>query len=205
MFIAFNIGENERGLLIKNGHIVEWLEPGQYHRFALFSRLELQRHDADVLISPYTPELARVVPQSANQEILFVAQGKLGLVIRNGIPDQFIYPGRYFIWRVKSKLEVRLISEEYCLNYASDILLDTKPPLQFKHLHVLPFERSFTYLDGFLVDIARPRVNKCQPLQIPVMKSTLDGKNAEMTTCDLSLVNAVAAMAHGGWLTWRRP
>ena len=144
MSIAFTINVDERGLLFRNGRLIEWLGPGRHHRSALFGCLELRRQRADTVVSPCNSDLARVAPGEAAQEVLFVAEQRMGLVLQDGIPSQVLAPGRYLVWRVKSSLEVRLL-------YASGVCPGGLEPLQ-----ALPNERAFRYQDGLLTDIVHP-------------------------------------------------
>jgi len=162
VFRSFKIPENERGLLLRNGHVIEWLEPGDHRRFSLFSRLELQPQSLQEAISPHTWEWARVVPDRASQEVLFVPSKQLGLVLRDGVPDRLIKPGRYFIWKCHARLEVRLIAEGACPSRSAEPNDDGMPAIRGPQGLSLPFERAFLYSDGILVDVVRPG-NRRQP------------------------------------------
>jgi len=147
MFVSFSVRPDERGLLYRNGHLAEWLEPGRYRRWILCASLELRRHDPATLISAFSPDLARVAPGSATEEVLAVAPDRLGLMLRPGAPDRVLQPGRYLVWRVPGRLELRLVAP------------DALPPgaiLSPAQLRTLPFERACIYQDGLLVDIVRP-------------------------------------------------
>lgn len=152
VFKTFLINDVQRGLLSRKGRFSEWLEPGTYRRFTPFQRLELRLLDANLLTSEYTPELARVVPEKAAKE-LFVADGQLALVARDGIPKAVLLPGHYLLWQMKAKVDAALVSTETLRSEIPEKFWSFVPASQLTQVLVMPFERAILYVDGVLREV----------------------------------------------------
>ncbi len=190
MYTSFSISDDERGLLLKNGCLAEWLEPGRHHRFAPFERLELRLLDAKLAVSEYTPEMARVAPKAVARE-LFVSDSQLALVTRDGIPKQVLQPGRYLLWQMKTKVEATLVSTEGLRSEVPERFWNLMPSSQLLMVLVLPFERVLLYVDGVLREVlaegryALSAVNrKIEVMRVELREQELQVLGQELMTAD---------------------
>ena len=85
MYQRYVIADQERGLLVRNGQLTRWLEPGRHRVFRGLSRLELRLFNRDTLQTPFTPELKAAAPVGAAVEA-FVPEAHLGLLRADGVP-----------------------------------------------------------------------------------------------------------------------
>jgi len=152
MYQTFLIDEQSRGLLYRKGCLAEWLEPGLHARFSAFQRLELRLMDARTVCSEYTPELSRIAPAEAVRE-LYVAEGQLGLVTRDGIAKQVLQPGRYLLWQMKAKVEARLVSTEPLQSEIPEPFWNLVPSSQLQVVSVMPYERALVFVNGVLEQV----------------------------------------------------
>lgn len=190
MYKSFFISDDERGLLSKDGRLIEWLEPGRHRRMAPFQRLELRLLDAKLALSEYTPELGRVTPTEAATE-LFVAEGQLALITRDGIPKQVLQPGRYLLWQMKAKVEATLVSTENLRSDVPERFWNLTPSAQLMVVLVLPFERALLYVDGVLREVltegryAFNAINrKIEVMRVELREQELQVLGQELMTAD---------------------
>ena len=145
------IAETERGLLYRDGRLVRWLEPGK-HRFFSFGALDVHRVDVDDAFTALTPELRRVLPPGAGEEV-FVEQDELGLVTVDGLPRAVLVPGRYVLWQVRAEVAMTTCSTRPVLTEIPQIFWPLVPPTHLESIHVHPWERVLLYVDGKLAHV----------------------------------------------------
>lgn len=99
------IQTHQRGLLYRDGQLINWLEPGA-HNF--WTWRATQRVDVLDLTQGWvtsTPELREVLPPSAGYEIT-VAPHELAVVTQDGVPTGGLGPGRYILWQLRAVVDV---------------------------------------------------------------------------------------------------
>ncbi|APR84889.1 Putative stomatin/prohibitin-family membrane protease subunit protein [Minicystis rosea] len=141
--------DHERGLLIRSGRVVAWLEPGR-HR--LWSRhTEVRKIDLDAAAIPLTPELRAVVPPGAAEEIE-VLHRQIALVTVDGRPATCLLPGRWLLWQLRAEVDAEIVS-------TAPVLANDHVPAAFRALvpgtqlitaTVGAHERALIYVDGAL-------------------------------------------------------
>ncbi|MFT3775018.1 MAG: slipin family protein [Minicystis sp.] len=141
--------DHERGLLVRSGHVVAWLDPGR-HR--LWSRhTEIRKLDLTLGFAPLTPEVRAVVPAGAAEEIE-VEHGQLALVRVDGRPAACLLPGRWLLWQLRSEVTAVVVSTKPVL--ANDhVPAAFRPLVPASHLltvTVAAHERALVYVDGAL-------------------------------------------------------
>lgn len=94
---AFEIGEDERGVLFQNGTPSVYLKPGMYWRWTFDETLKVQRFDARLPLSKPTQGLMSVVPSSA-VAFQVVAEYERALLYVAGSMEQVLKPGLYAFW-----------------------------------------------------------------------------------------------------------
>ena len=95
------LSDAERGLLVREGKVVAWLEPGRH--WLVRKDSEIRKIRLDEAVTDATPELLAFVPAGAARG-LFVPQGNLGLVSIDGVPLCVLIPGRYLLWQARASV-----------------------------------------------------------------------------------------------------
>ncbi len=149
MLRSISLQDHERGLLVRDGRVVAWLEPGRHQLWS--RRSDVRRLDLDAAYLPLTPELRGIVPATAGSE-LFVPHAHLGLVSVDGRPTACLLPGRYLLWQLRAEVSASVVSTAPVL--ANDAVPDAfRPLVPATHLTtvtVLAHERALVYVDGAL-------------------------------------------------------
>lgn len=149
MFRTEILQDHERGLLVRNGRVVAWVEPGR-HR--LWSRhTEIRKIDLNAAFMPLTPEVRAVVPAGAAEE-LEVPHGSIALVSVDGRPAACLLPGRYLLWQLRAEVSAEVVS-------TAPVLANEHVPPAFRQLlrssylvsSTVPAQhRGLVYVDGAL-------------------------------------------------------
>ena len=141
------VSEKQRGLLYRNGELVEWLEPGKHIRFAWLDILFVEYLDVTVANCTFRPEVAKFAP-GADWTELSVQADEIAIVYVDGLPAQLLRPGRYMLWQIWAEV----VAEVYSL----DELQPTIPErlwgwLPFNLANIvtaMPYQRMLVYEDG---------------------------------------------------------
>ena len=152
MFKRIDIQDQERGLLIRNGRLVRWLEPGRNWVFQGLARMELRLLPRDTLQSAFSPELLAVAPKDAVTEA-FVPEARVGLMRVDGVPKAVLVPGRYLLWQMAAKVTVDLVNLEALRPEVPESFWNLMPTTQLQVILVLPGERALILVDGVLQDV----------------------------------------------------
>lgn len=148
MFQSFVIADRERGLLFKDGRAVKWLEPGK-HRVWGWGRVEVLRFDIDYGFAVMTPELRRLVPDGAADEIS-VEHGEIALMSIDGRPAGCLLPGRYALWQLRASVTAIAKSTQETLSDVPAAFWPFVPESHLTTLVVRAYERALVYVDGRL-------------------------------------------------------
>ena len=152
MYRRFDVNDQERGLLYRNGRLTRWLEPGRHRIFKGLSNLELKTLHRDTLHNPFSPELKVVAPLDAVVEA-FVSEANLGLLRADGVPRAVLQPGRHLLWQLASKVTLDVVSLEPLCPDIPEGFWGLVPSTQVQSVLVLPFERALIYVDGVLREV----------------------------------------------------
>jgi len=152
MFQRYVIADQERGLLVRDGRLTRWLEPGRHLVFNGLSRLELRLLNRDTLQSPFTPELLAVAPEGAAVEAV-VPEAHLGLLRADGVPKAVLQPGHYLLWQLAAKVTLEVVSLEPLRPGIPEGFWPMVPATQAQAVLVLPFERALVHVDGVLREV----------------------------------------------------
>lgn len=152
------VDENRRGLLYRNGRLVEWLEPGKYVRWGWFSQLRVEWLDLDTPVSNFRPELARVAPGAAWTE-LSVASDEIAIVFVDQLAQAFLRPNRYVLWQARADVYAETYSLRELRPTIPESLWRLLPADLVEIVTVPPYERALVYEDGRLAaEIGEGRV-----------------------------------------------
>ncbi len=152
MYHRYDIQDQERGLLVRNGRLVRWLEPGRHRVFRGLARMELRLLSRDTLHSPFTPELRAAAPEGQVAEA-FVPEASLGLLRADGMPRAVLVPGRYLLWQMVHRVTLDLVSLEPLRPEIPEAFWTLAPANMLQTLLVLPGERALVHLDGVLREV----------------------------------------------------
>lgn len=146
------IRENERGLLIRDGQAVEWLEPGPQRRWPWGAQLEVERVDLSKPVSTWRPELAELAPRAAWTE-LRVAPSQLAVMIVDGIAKAYLRPGRYMLWQLREEVTATVYDLDVLTPRIDERHLALLPSDLVQVLDVAPYQRVLVYADGALARV----------------------------------------------------
>ena len=79
------ISDNQRAVLVKDGKMTRFLEPGRHRFFTFGAELSAVVFDLDAGFTALTPELARVLPAGSFDELV-VERGELAMLGVDGLP-----------------------------------------------------------------------------------------------------------------------
>lgn len=145
------IPEGRRGLLFRDGRVIELLGPGRNVRWSLRALQHVELFDVtDGLVAP-RPEVEALLP-ATEATILEVPAFHLALVTRLEAPFRVYGPGRYALWMEEAGLDVELIDIAPLRGRLPALFL----PLARDYVQevlVRPYERVLVYADGELAEV----------------------------------------------------
>ena len=96
------IEERERGLLYKDGRLIEWLTPGRHRRRAWRAEWRLVRIPITEGYSEHPPELERMMPEGSGQ-IVSIKAHQLAVLTVDEQPVRVLEPGRCLLWQLRAE------------------------------------------------------------------------------------------------------
>ena len=99
------IQSHQRGLLYRDGKLMQWLEPGKHAFWSLWAEQRVEILDLEQGYVQSTPELRAVLPEDAGYEVVLAAH-ELGIVTIDGVAKACLQPGRYILWQLRARVEV---------------------------------------------------------------------------------------------------
>jgi regulator of protease activity HflC (stomatin/prohibitin superfamily) len=148
------IHEGQRGLLVRDGRLVELLPPGRHRRWSLFGRQLVEHLDVSSGVTELSPALERVLPADAATR-LEVLTDQAALVSRDGVPARVLTAGRWALWPTEGRLDVATV-DLLALHSAIPSRFWPLAPGLVQEVVVHPFERVLVYVDGTLVEVLGP-------------------------------------------------
>lgn len=154
MFSKLNvvIPEGQRGLLVRDGSVVEFLAPGRQRRWAFRAELEVEWIDILTGIEAPRPDVEAVLP-AAEVTILEVPAFHLALVTRLEQPFRVYGPGRYALWQEEAGFEIELVDLSPLRSAVPPLFRPLAKAGFIDEVVVRPYERVLVYADGELVDV----------------------------------------------------
>jgi regulator of protease activity HflC (stomatin/prohibitin superfamily) len=150
--LNFTIKHAQRGLLFKDGRLVEFLMPGRHFRFGARERFELRRLSLAKLILPVDelgPELEALVPQS-EAELVLVPDEMAAAITLDERPFVVVGPGRYLMWKARGVAEAALFDLEELRSELPKRFWSVAPDSLVAVVQVPPWERVLVYADSVL-------------------------------------------------------
>ncbi len=134
MFKTHILQDHERGLLVRRGRVVAWLEPGAHRTYRRHT--DIRRIDLDQAFAPLTPELATFLPHGAGEELI-VPDAHVALVRVDGSPFACLVAGRWVLWQLRAEVTATIVS-------TAPILANDSVPEAFRALVPASTLLSFT-------------------------------------------------------------
>lgn len=110
---SFVIAENRRGLLIRDGRLIDVLEPGRHVRWDMHGRLSCEIHEAQgVFASSWAQIMEKRHPELAKRylETVRVSEGEVAIVSYDGRPAIIVRPGEtVYVWKVMNDVSITRI------------------------------------------------------------------------------------------------
>ncbi len=107
---TFVIAENQRGLLIEDGRLINVLEPGRHAFLDVFGRLRVELCNAQgVFASAWAPIMEKRHPELAARylETVRVGEGEVAVVSLDGRAAMIVRPGQtVYVWKVLEDVTV---------------------------------------------------------------------------------------------------
>ncbi len=138
--------ENERGLLRRDGRLIQWLEPGRHRFWSWRAQLEVEQIPLDAGFIPWRPELEALLPEGA-AEILEVPEGQIAAVESDAQARVVLDPGRYLLWQLQVPVKAKLYS-------SSEVLCEIPEPYwrllgsDFQVIEAWPHQAVLLSVDG---------------------------------------------------------
>ena len=143
------VPETHRGLLYRNGRLVEWLEPGKSIRWAWFDALRVELLDLQTPTSVFRPEVARVAPGASWNELLVQAH-EIAIVSVDGLPQACLRPGRYMLWQERADVVADIYRLDELRPEIPEALWPLLPTDLVQVVVAAPYEQLLVYEDGRL-------------------------------------------------------
>jgi regulator of protease activity HflC (stomatin/prohibitin superfamily) len=149
LWTTTTITDTQRGLRYRSGRLVGFLGPGKH---TLFWPTEGDRDQVFGIASgftPWSPELARVVP-AGEAELLEVGFGELATLRVDGIPTTVLKPGRWLLWQVRNQVEAEVYDTTALRTSIPEELWSLVPGELLQTVVVHPYEKVVMFVDGDL-------------------------------------------------------
>ena len=116
LFKSVVVAENQRGLLIRDGRLLNVLEPGRYRFWDIAGRMTCELFDArGQFTSPWADLMEKRHPELADRvlETVRVREGEVAVVKLDGRPSMVVHPGQtVHFWKGLDTVEVTRIDVE---------------------------------------------------------------------------------------------
>lgn len=145
----------QRGVLVRDGKLTRFLEPGRHKFFTFSAELSAIVFDLDDGFTALTPELARVLPAAAFDELV-VERGEIAMLSVDGLPKAVLVPGRYALWRLRGEPSVLVHSTADVVSSIQKSFWKLAPSSHVMIATVQPYERALVVVDGKVERVLEP-------------------------------------------------
>lgn len=149
------IQDHQRGVLVRDGKLTRFLEPGRHSAFSFGTHLSAILFDLETGFVPLTPELAGVLPSSAFEELV-VDHGEIAMLSVDGLPKAVLVPGRYALWRLRGEPSVLVHSTRDVVLAIPKAFWKLAPSSHVMSITVQPVERALLVVDGNVDRVLEP-------------------------------------------------
>lgn len=155
MWTITTLTDEQRAIRFRHGRIVRWLEPGRhllwFPNAGTFDRVL----DISAGYTPWTPELAAVLPQGV-ATVLDVPFRRLAVLKIDQLPVRVLLPGKYLLWQCRRRVEAEVFDLEPLRTPIPEAFWNLVPAQLMQQVVVLPHERVVPFLDGQQLELLGP-------------------------------------------------
>lgn len=144
---TYTISDNQRGFLLCDGKIVDFVEPGRHCFWSRDRQVDMIIENVDHGYSEVSPECLAVIPEHTYR-LLDVQDGHLAIVERDGLPQACVGPGRYVLWRLRHQVEAKVYSTAPLHTEVPEAARALVPSNLMYNYIVRPYMRGLLYVDG---------------------------------------------------------
>lgn len=145
----FTIREHQRALLICDGKVVSFLEPGRHAIWEIERLVEVLILDLEACFAPALPEQLAVMPTSSHAR-LDVPDGHVAIVYKEGKPFSCVMPGQYILWQLRHKITAKVYATSPLMTEIPEAAWHLVPASLMVVRVIHPYERGLLYVDGKL-------------------------------------------------------
>ena len=137
---------HQRGLLYKDGKLVQWLEPGKHSFWSLWAEQRIEVIDLEQGYMKSTPELRAIIPEDAGYEVVIAAH-ELGIITIDGVARACVQPGRYILWQLRAKVDVVVYDTRQLVVELPDDHAAYMPAREVESFAIASNQRGALYVD----------------------------------------------------------
>lgn len=170
--LTLTISPEARGLMVEDGMITRWLEPGRHELssgrpFYVHQFLVTEGH------THYTPELMAVAPEGYAEHVT-LKPSQVAVLTRDGLPVGFLEPGQYILWQVRHEMRAWIYDVGEVVAPISDVFAPLVPASYMKTVQVNESQRALVYRDGVAVKWLEPGRHRLWARHHDITLKTLD-------------------------------
>ena len=144
------IHSSERGVLWRSGAAVRWLGPGSHFVWGTVTRYDLNQG-----VTPWSPELADILPKGAAERV-DVLERHRGLLTVDGLPTACLEPGRWLLWKLRSETAIQVVDTTDITTPIPPAFVAQIPPPMRRSVLVPDDRRGLLRQGGRLVSLLAP-------------------------------------------------
>lgn len=141
----------ERGVLMRGGVPIRWLEPGRHFTWSG----TVVRHDLTLGATPWSPELEAILPHGAAERIDVPVRHR-GLLTVDGQPADVLSPGRWLVWKARSVTDVQIVDTDDITTPIPTPFVERIPSDERNHVVISDDRRGLLSQGGRLVALLDP-------------------------------------------------
>jgi regulator of protease activity HflC (stomatin/prohibitin superfamily) len=165
---SFVIAENQRGLLIRDGRLIQVLEPGRHAFWDVNGRLSMELCDAQgIFTSPWAEIMEKRHLKFAERylETVRVGEGDVAIISLDGRASVIVRPGQtVYVWKVLKDVQVTLINalenprltKAELVAYEKAVAAGQRASAPIMPVSVGEAEAGLVFFDGELVETLSP-------------------------------------------------
>ncbi len=153
MFTKIRVSLSERVVLLRDGLPVRALGPGVYRLWG--KSYTEKRFDTGSLRFHALSEVREVMPEAWFSEVTLRSRER-GVLVRNGVPEEFLRPGTHRYWTVDDSVELRIFHLDEELPELTDEMLKVIPRKEYLCVDVAEHERGLEFVQGKFTRVLEP-------------------------------------------------
>lgn len=149
LMTTVTLRESQRGVVLEDGVMSAWLEPGRHDLWSYDREVTVRTLDIDAgfLAIDHMPEIARVLPQAAAAP-LEVGVGEVAMLYREGRAFTCLTPGSYLVWKLDRNITFGVFSTQPLMTEIPEREWALVPAHIMTAHTVRPHERGLLWVNG---------------------------------------------------------